>query len=372
MEDDSKVMLFDLAIIGGGPAGCAAAITAARSGARVLLLERGRFPRHKVCGEFVSAESLGLCGSLLGGDSQSQIRTAPVICQARIFLDGATLHAPIAPAAASITRYDLDAGLWSACLAAGVCTHQETHVRSVEGNGHFRIETTRGNFDTKAVINASGRWSNFTSETTRAQMNGNKWLGIKAHYYEECAPHSVDLYFFDQGYCGVQPVSHFEEGMGMRINVCAMIRADAARSMDDVLRQHAELLERSRTWTLATQPIVTSPLVFHQPEPLQNSMLQIGDAATFVDPFIGDGISLAMRSGALAAECLAPFWKQQISLNRALENYSREYHKRLVHIFRASSRLRGLLRWPRAVRRPVVSALAKTPFLARQIVRMTR
>ena len=48
-------MIFDLAIIGGGPAGCSAAIIAARNGARVLLLERTRFPRHKVCGEFVSA-----------------------------------------------------------------------------------------------------------------------------------------------------------------------------------------------------------------------------------------------------------------------------------------------------------------------------
>src|SRR6202035_869650 len=55
-----RIMIFDLAIIGGGPAGCAAAIVSASGGARVLLLERTRFPRHKVCGEFVSAESLGL------------------------------------------------------------------------------------------------------------------------------------------------------------------------------------------------------------------------------------------------------------------------------------------------------------------------
>ena len=58
-------MSYDLAIIGGGPAGTSAAISAARQGARVLLLERGRFPRHKVCGEFVSAESLTLLKDLL-------------------------------------------------------------------------------------------------------------------------------------------------------------------------------------------------------------------------------------------------------------------------------------------------------------------
>ena len=56
---------FDLAIIGGGPAGTSAAITSARAGARVLLLERGRLPRQRVCGEFVSSESIGLLGDLL-------------------------------------------------------------------------------------------------------------------------------------------------------------------------------------------------------------------------------------------------------------------------------------------------------------------
>ena len=57
--------MHDLIVIGGGPAGTSAAITCARSGAHVLLLERGRFPRQKVCGEFVSAESLALLDDLL-------------------------------------------------------------------------------------------------------------------------------------------------------------------------------------------------------------------------------------------------------------------------------------------------------------------
>ncbi len=52
-------MTYDLIVVGAGPAGSAAAISAAKKGATVLLLERSRFPRHKVCGEFVSAESLG-------------------------------------------------------------------------------------------------------------------------------------------------------------------------------------------------------------------------------------------------------------------------------------------------------------------------
>src|SRR5712692_3277910 len=105
--------MYDLIVIGGGPAGTSAAITAARNGARVLLLERGRFPRHKVCGEFVSAESLDLLRDLLAPPHRQLISDAPRIAHSRIFADGATLSAEIAPPAASITRFDLDSALWA-------------------------------------------------------------------------------------------------------------------------------------------------------------------------------------------------------------------------------------------------------------------
>src|SRR6266852_5666001 len=90
----------DLIVIGGGPAGCAAAITAARTGASILLLERGRFPRHRVCGEFVSAESLDLLQDLLAPVHRRLIHLAPRISCGRIFVDAAELRAEIAPAAA--------------------------------------------------------------------------------------------------------------------------------------------------------------------------------------------------------------------------------------------------------------------------------
>ncbi len=86
-QDDKRYLMYDLIVIGGGPAGTSAAITAARSGARVLLLERGRFPRHKVCGEFVSAESLDLLAALLDSQYAALQHDAIRIPRARLYLD---------------------------------------------------------------------------------------------------------------------------------------------------------------------------------------------------------------------------------------------------------------------------------------------
>lgn len=245
-------------------------------------------------------------------------------------------------------------------------------MRSIEGQGPFQIKTEDQVFSAASLINASGRWSSFTSPEVRSRNVKPSWIGIKAHFYEPKAALSTDLYFFEGGYCGVQPVYPASDGSGVRINVCAMVRADVASTLPEILSMQPELSERSQKWQPAMEPVTTSPLVFHKPEPLQNGMLQAGDAAAFVDPFVGDGISLALRSGTLAAECLKPFFKRKCSLRKAATAYSHAYQERLGRVFKVSSMLRGWLRWPRAARKPMLSLISSSPFISRQIVRMTR
>jgi flavin-dependent dehydrogenase len=270
-------------------------------------------------------------------------------------------------------------------------------VQAVKGDGPFTLTSQGEIFKARAVVNATGRWSNLASTAARASatspMRKDRWIGVKAHFRENSAPNassareaapdalvrgdSVDLYFFDGGYCGVQPVDlvsddQSQNGAGTRINACAMVRADVATAIAEVLRRHPALLERSRSWQPLMEPVSTSPLVFHQPEPVIDSMLQAGDSATFVDPFVGDGISLALRSGALGAECLLPFFRGECTLAQAAEEYCALYKLRLASVFHASSRLRRMLNWPTIVRKPILSLLEKTPSLTRQLVKMTR
>jgi flavin-dependent dehydrogenase len=364
---------FDLAVIGAGPAGASAAITAARAGAGVLLLERGKLPRQRVCGEFVSAESINLLGELL--NATDLLNHGLRIPEARLFFDGHVISTPVEPQAASIARLDLDLALWRSAERAGVDARMQTTVEGISKETSFRISTSAGTFHARAVINATGRWSNLHAQSPfkAADATKEKWLGVKAHFSEPDPHPSVDLYFFDGGYCGVQPVtlagSNQAEG---RVNACAMVRSDVARSLPEIFDLHPELKKRSQNWRPLGEPVSTSPLIFREPAPVEDRILLAGDAAGFVDPFVGDGISLALRSGALAAQSLAGFLQGQSSLDQAAAQYSQQYRERLLPVFRNSSRIRRLLSLPRPIRRSVGHLLEATPAVSRLLVRLTR
>lgn len=364
--------MYDLIVVGGGPAGTSAAISSARHGAKVALFESARFPRHKVCGEFVSAESLDLLETLLNAEDKQLLHESVRIPQARIFVDDRTIETTVGSPAASIARIDLDVALWRSAQNCGVDARQQTIVRAIEGSGPFRVITSDSDYHSQAVINTSGRWSNLTSGDGGDAKLKEKWLGVKAHFAEDSPPRSVDLYFFDGGYCGVQPVNvSGAAGVG-RVNACAMVRADVASTLSEVLTQHPALLERSRSWRPLSQPVTTSPLIFRRPEPESDGILRAGDAAAFVDPFVGDGISLALRSGKLAADSLAPFFRKEISLGEAVNSYRHAYEQTLSPVFSASSKIRRFLTLPKAVRAPILIFSEKVPAVARYMVSKTR
>src|SRR5947209_8009702 len=150
-------MTYDVAIIGGGPAGASAAITAARAGAGVLLLELGAFPRQKVCGEFVSPESLHLLRSLLAGRSAEAVISNPLqIHSSRTFIDGQVITTEISPPAYSIPRFVLDSLLWQEAVAAGADCRQQVAVdriiQNATGEARFTLGcSAHGQFFAKAI-----------------------------------------------------------------------------------------------------------------------------------------------------------------------------------------------------------------------------
>jgi menaquinone-9 beta-reductase len=355
---------YDLVVAGGGPAGCAAAITAARMGARVLLLEQGRFPRHKVCGEFVSAESLELLRQLLIHAPQGAgiLDHAPTISKARFYLLGSVIEIPVA-SSASIPRFLLDEALWHASNAVGVDCRDNVMVEGIHANGEFRISSSAGEFLATMAIAATGRWSKLRQPASKPKAK--KLIGLKAHFREADPAPTTDLYFFAGGYCGVQPV-----GDGV-VNACALVKSDVATDLDSVFALHSALQGRAHSWEPVTQPVSTSPLIFAEPEPERDGVLFAGDTAGFIDPFAGDGISLALRTGTAAAQAAMHVITGRVSSEEAVRNYRRRYQQQFLPSFRAAANARRVIGCPRPLPQFALQFL-RFPTVARAIFARTR
>src|SRR5260370_23166199 len=182
-------------------------------------------------------------------------------------IDGRVISAPVRPPAASIPRFDLDFALWQQAKKLGAECREKSPVLKVQGSGPFEIQAEQEKISACALINAAGRWSIFTQSRIKSSnsVNDSKWIGLKSHFAETASSGTIDLYLFDGGYCGVQPVAHD------RVNACAMVRADSAGTLSDVCALHPELKARSQRWTPPIEAITTSPLSFFDPLPIENN-----------------------------------------------------------------------------------------------------
>jgi len=360
-----EVAQFDVAIVGGGPAGASAAITAARMGASVVLFDSSDFPRQKVCGEFVSAESLELLRDLVREHPTADeiLRKAPSIARARIFAANRSVETAVEPPGVSMSRYDLDLLLWKSAVQAGATAHSRCEVTAIEGDGPFSLKTAQGDLAASAVVVCAGRWSRYSRVSEAA--NGRKWIGLKAHYGEVNPSPTTDLYFLAQGYCGVQAVAPDV------VNVCAMVPSDVATSLPEVFHQSSMLSRRAARWEPMMSPITTSPLIYRTPEPVRGNVLLAGDAAAFIDPFAGDGISLALRSGRLAAQCLGDSIARRASLETSARLYAARYSEQFAPLIAAAARFRGLLSLP-AIAQPMAMRLLRLPGVLPYMIRRTR
>jgi flavin-dependent dehydrogenase len=295
-------------ILGAGPAGSAAAISALQHGVPVELIEKSRLPRHKVCGEFLSPEAAGILDRLGVWDSFAARCPAPIRRMALTV--GNSVRSGVLPETAwGFSRYALDRLLYDHALASGGAA-----IR-LNGAGE-RID-----------ILASGR------QNTAAP--GRRLFGFKAHF-EGPAEDAVELYFFDGCYAGVSPVE------GGVTNVCALGPEPLLRRLrfdyDAVLDRSRPLAERLRPLTRAMEWLSVGPLVFGNVFRTWSDagVYPAGDALSFVDPFTGSGIVAALSTGMLAGTAAAT--------NVSVPEYLAGCRNALASPFRVAGILRSILR----------------------------
>jgi flavin-dependent dehydrogenase len=374
MDADMK-KVFDAAIIGGGIGGACAAIRLAQNGARVVVLEAGIFPRHKVCGEFLSPESkkvfarLGVLKAIVGAGameiSQSQIVTR----------GGQKLKIVLPQSALSLSRLRLDGILIEAAQNVGAELFCKTRARSMGRNENgFEISSTRGEFFARVVLNAAGRNASFPRQagSTPDAKRGAKFIGLKTHFSGANFPADlVELHAWRGGYCGI---SQIENGLA---NVCLLARYDSlnGRSPQEFwkwslhhlphLRARLENAEMQMPW------LATSNISFGGSTPSAGSALHCGDAAGFIHPLAGDGMAMAARGGELAAAITSAQLRGEISEKVAREIYEKAWRREFSPRLKWSGIFQNLLIDSQLIA-PALIGLSCFPLLGEHAVRATR
>lgn len=327
--------IYDVIVIGGGLAGLTAAIDLSSTGNEVLLIEKDKYPKHKVCGEYISNEVLPYLkrlGIVISKTNADQIH--------RLVLSdhkGHTVKVNLPLGGFGMSRYALDTLLYEKAKVYGVNFQFET-VKAVEFNEEqFCIKTEQEKFYSELVIGSFGKRSTLDKKLNRAFMQRKTpWIGIKAHYHNDTFPQGeVQLHNFEGGYCGL---SKIETGA---VNFCYLAHYSSFKNYSSVKDFNQNILCQNphlKTFLNTSELLFDSHLAisqisFQNKNPVEQHLLMAGDAAGLIHPLCGNGMAMAIHSAKLISEEIRAYHNHK-DRNRLEGNYSKiwnsTFQKRLI------------------------------------------
>ena len=349
--------MHDAIVIGGGPAGSTAALALARHGWRVALVEKARFPRRKVCGEYVAGPAWPVLRAL-GAAARLESCAGPPVRRVGLFARDTRLDVPM-PASGeawgrAVSRETLDATLLEEASRAGVELLQpwSAVAARVEGDG-VRIVARNGEEEREllapVVVAAHGSWEHgaLPTQSPRGARRPGDLLAFKARFVAaRLAEGLMPLVLFPGGYGGLveSERGHVTFSCCIRRETLARLRtahpgasageAALAHAMAScrALREALGAAWREGPW-LAAGPIRPGIRV-RAPE----RFLAVGNAAGEAHPLVAEGIGMAIQSGWLLAQALpAPHAaRDPLALHAAARDYERRWRAHFASRVRAS------------------------------------
>ena len=309
-------MLFDVAIIGGGPAGSSCAAFCALAGLRTVVLDREKFPREKVCGDCLNPSCWPVLERL---ELAQRVRDLPhsiLNSVAFIAINGREVILDLPSGAnceISVKRSLFDDLLLRRARELGANVHEQTTVTGLTRNDDWKIETASGRtFHARMLIGADGRNSTIAHLCNLLPRPARERVALQAHIpLPRDFGNRIVLQFLPEGYSGQAPVNESE------LNLCLVgtpptiskLRKWAERQFD---------LPANQSWRTIT-PLTRSPVAS-----VHENLFFLGDAARVVEPFTGEGIYYALRSGELAANAIAKILRGD-DHNPVLREFRRAY-----------------------------------------------
>lgn len=337
---------YNVIIIGGGLAGLVSALHLSKKGLSVAVIEKNAYPKHKVCGEYISNEVLPYLRSL---DFDPIALNAKEI---RNFIISSSksnaIETELPLGGFGMSRYALDYELAKKAKANGVTIFEEMVVDVYYENECFRVQTKKNTYQATIVLGAYGKRSNIDMKLKRAfTKKASPYLAVKAHYKGSFSPDLVGLHNFKGGYCGVSKVENDH------INICYITSFKAFKAYKNIedFQQNVLLKNKHLKAVLENsslvfeKPITISQISFAVKNPVEYHMLMMGDTAGMIHPLCGNGMAMGIRSAQIASELLVKFFNKEIASRQALEErYSKEWNREFKSRLRTGRQLARLFR----------------------------
>jgi len=307
---------FDVAIIGSGPAGSSCAAFCAMAGLQLLLIDREKFPREKVCGDCLNPSCWPVLERLGLAEKVRDLPHSKLCSVAFIAIDGREVIVDLpsdGDCEISVKRSLFDNLLLRRARELGANVHEQTTVTGLSRNNYWDIETNSGDlFQARVLIGADGRNSTVAHLCNLLPRPARERVALQAHIpLPRDFGNRIVLQFLREGYSGQAPVNETQ------LNLCLV---GTPRTISK-LRRWAECqfqLPADQGWRTIT------PLTRSSVSSAHENLFFIGDAARVVEPFTGEGIYYALRSGELAAGAIAKILRGD-DRNSALREFGRTY-----------------------------------------------
>ncbi len=367
-------MINDIAIIGGGLAGLSLSIDLKKRGYKVVVIEKGNYPRHKVCGEYISMESSNYLHKICPALSEFNL---PKITNFKLSSTGKNeFNTTLGLGGFGISRYLLEELLFTEAEKNGVDFILNTKAHDINFDSDkewFIIKTNTGNVNASLVCNSSGKKSNFETTKKKNQVGGTNYIGVKYHVKLERDPSVIEMHNFPGGYCGI---SNIEENKSC---LCYIVNSEKLKSANNSIAELENIfLFKNKNLKnifnsaefIFKEPITISGINFLIKEPVTNHSFFIGDSAGSIAPITGNGMSIALRSASKLANNIDHYFSSIISKQQLITNYNNFWKKEFSTRIKLSRHFQKLSENP-SLTNLTIGLFNSFPSLAKGIIKQT-
>jgi menaquinone-9 beta-reductase len=377
---------YDVLVAGAGPAGSATATLLARSGFKVVLIDRASFPRHKACSEYMSPEAVRILVRLDVLESLERAGAFPLEGMKLFGPRGAAAHGKFAGAGTpfrttglSVSRWILDHQLLAAARDAGATVLERTSVEELLYEGGVvagavvldRTSRHRHCLKARLTVGADGLRSLVARRLGPRRHGSARRIAFVAHVSGVAGMSaSAELHFGEHGYIGLNQIGHNQT------NVAVVVPAHRVRGassgVDDLFDRTVEdfpqVHNRVRAGEVVRRVLATGPFAVRSSRVVAHGAMLVGDAADFFDPATGDGIYSALHGAELVAGTAAAALRHPgpVTVDRLMQ-YPRSRRRAFAAKWLLERILDQAFRFPRLFDRGV-SRLGRRPGMADTLI----